>query len=434
MKKPLFCTGAMAFAAILVGLPFLTPAPAAQEAMPTVVWQTDWETARQKAVRENKPLFVRFRCFKMPADLAAVDAQIEKPAPGSPLEKLLAENVVPVRIGSLKGVDLNTFRFDYDLQLAGIMLDGRDSQTLARWGTRDAQSAASRISAQGLSAILAKTVTVYAARTPSSASTIKATALPPRTLDKAYPAFASTKRMTEPCWHCHYANDARIAREKAAGRLRKSALFMYPLPENVGLSLNKNAGNVVSEVRSGGAAQKAGVRVGDIIVRADEQPVYSAADLQRILNDISKRPLVLELRRVGTVESTVRAPVELAPGWRETEDISWRPSQGAVPPILGTWETPLTADERKDAKLPEIGLALRVSFVFAGEKWAASHGDLQVGDIIVGVNGQSPAIQTARQFHTWYRLNNTVGQTARFTVLRSGKQVVVPVQCVDVSL
>ncbi len=436
MKKSWCCAGAIGAATFFAGSLFLMPAPAAQENVAPsspVVWQTDWEAARQKAVRENKPLFVRFRCFKMPEGLAALDAQIEKPTPGSRLARLLQNGVVPVRVGSMKGVDLNTFRFDYDLQLAGVVLDGRDSQTLARWGTRDAQSATGRISVSGLEQTLVKACATYNARTPAVSNSPAGQPLPPRTIDTAYPAFAQSARNKEACWHCHYANDARVAEEKVAGTLRKSALFMYPLPETVGVTLDPASANRVALVAPASPAQKAGVRVGDTIVTTNGAPVYSSADFQAVLNRVpsSGRALTLGLERERVKR---KALLKLAPGWRESEDISWRPSQGAVPPILGTWETPLTADERKAAKLPDDGLALRVSFVFAGEKWAASHGDLQVGDIIVGANGQSPNIQTARQFHTWHRLHNTVGKTARFTVLRGGKQIVVPGQCVDVSL
>lgn len=401
---------------------------------PAVRWRTDWEAARKEAVAQNKPLFVRFRCFKMPPDLAQLDAEIEKPTPGSLLQKLLAEKYVPVRLGSIKGVDLNTFRFDYDLQMAGLVLDGRDSATLTRWGTRDAKSATSRISAQGLSTVLEQAAKTYAARTPDRANAASATTAP-LTLDKAFPAFAQSKRMNEPCWHCHYANDARLANEKAAGTLRKKALFMYPLPETIGLRCDKNAGNLVSSVLPASPAQKAGIHVGDSIVQAGSQPIYSSADLQAVLNDLPNGSLFLQIRRGNSGKKIGGATLYLAPGWREAEDISWRPSQGAVPPILGTWETPLSAEERKAAGLPEKGgLALRVSFVFAGEKWAASHGDLQINDVIIAVNGQSPPIENARQFHTWYRLHNEVGQTANFIVLRGGKKLTVPVGCVDVSL
>ena len=90
----------------------------------------------------------------------------------------------------------------------------------------------------------------------------------------------------------------------------------------------------------------------------------------------------------------------LPSGWR-TYDISARPSQGAIPPIFGFWEEPVPGSKT---------LALKVNFVFPGEKWAPSLGGLKLGDVIVAVDGKTLPQMTPRQFHTWLRLNKDVGQ------------------------
>ena len=77
-------------------------------------------------------------------------------------------------------------------------------------------------------------------------------------------------------------------------------------------------------------------------------------------------------------------------------------------------------------------MALRVSFLFAGEKWERTRGDLKLGDVIVGCSGKDLPDMTARQFHAYFRLNFDVGDVATLHVLREGKRLDIRVPCLDV--
>jgi hypothetical protein len=401
------------------------PAATAPVAAP-IRWHDDYGRARAEATAARKPLLVVFRCQNRP-EAAGLDTRDGR-ALDPELAALISKRYIPVRINNIKGINLADFRFDYDLQFAVLVMDGHDETTLARWGTRDAKSPTGRLSLAGLKHTLRLAADAY----------VRRRSFPGRRTRKLvlledYPVFARSRRASEPCYHCHYAYDAQLAGDWT-GVVSKAVLFRYPLPESVGITLDMARNNRVAAVRPGSPAAKAGVRTGDVIIQAEQTPVYSSADLQFALDqdataDPSSIPLTLE--RGGKL---LPRPVTLSlpHGWSEREDISWRASQGGVPPFLGTWETALSAKEKAAIGVPADRMALRITHLFSGEKWEKTRAGLEVGDVIVACDGEAPPAMDARRFHTWYRLRYAVGQTARLTVVRAGKRVTVAVPCVDV--
>lgn len=337
---------------------------------------------------------------------------------------------MPVRLTSMKGVDLSTFRFDYDLTFAALMMDA-DGRTYSRYGARDGESATARLSIPGLKAALRGVLARHEKEAGKPDAPARRRPRKPFTA-AAYPAFARSKIAGESCYHCHYANDARYKQLRADGVFTKAMLYRYPLPENLGITLEVDANNVVRSVRPGSPAHEAGVKAGDVLIAADGSPVLTSADLQFALDGVpDPGAVMLRLMRGGRPHKPVT--LRLGRGWRRT-DISWRPSQGAIPPILGIWEEPLTVEQKKQRGIAPGGMALRVSFLFPGEKWEKTRGDLRMGDVIVGVGGKDLGHMTPRRFHTFFRLNFEVGDTATLNVLRGGRRLDVPVPCLDVGV
>jgi hypothetical protein len=322
-------------------------------------------------------------------------------------------------------VDVDTFRFDYDLTLSGLFMDGRDNRILARWGARDSDSAIQRLSITGLKRALKNLAAVYASRKPESPKRP-----PGRTLPQRYPSFALTKRANESCYHCHYAHDAMLAQARADGTFKKAMLFMYPHPENIGITLDVDDNNRVRAVLPNTPAAKAGVQVGDRITQAENTTIHTTTDLQWALNPVSD-PGKVTLRVLRDGKPVGPLTLSLPDGWRKS-DISWRPSQGMIPPILGIWEQPLKPDEKQKIGVAPDKMALRISFMFSGEKWKKAQGDLKMGDIIVAVGGKDLPSMTPRQFHTHIRLNYEVGGTIPLTVLRGGQRMELTIPAVDV--
>ncbi len=336
-------------------------------------------------------------------DCKSIDAQVVRP--DDPQLTALLGRFVPVRLTSLKNVDLNTFRFDYDLTFTALMMNA-DGHTYSRYGTRDTNSATDRLSIPGLKTAMRGALAWHEKQAGKKPVTSSVT--PRKTFTAAdYPAFARSKLAQESCYHCHYANDARYKQLRADRTFTKRMLFQYPLPENIGITLNVDTNNVVKSVRPDSPAQRVGVKPGDVVVAANDTPVLTSADLQFILNGVPE-PGTVTLQVTRNQRPLKPMMLRLTRGWRET-DISWRPSQGAIPPILGIWEQPLTGDEKKQRGIAPDRMALRVSFVFPGEKWKATYGDLRLNDVIVGVGGRELGHMSPRQFHTYFRLNFNVG-------------------------
>lgn len=352
----------------------------------SIRWRDDSISARSEALTSGKPLLCVFHCQLKPTE-AGLETRDNRPSDSAILRQ--AAQYVPLRISSLKSVDLETFRFDYDLQFAALVIDPRDGATLARWGTRDSESDSERISAAGLAFTLREAFAAYKHRTPSRQSHPA-----PQTLMDD-PVFTTTARAREDCSHCHYAYDAEIARLRRNGIFTKARLFRYPLPETIGLTLDKDRGNRIVSVLPGSPAKRVGLQAGDTLTSVAGTAVYSSADLQYALDTVSDpgKVTVGYSRSGKPPTSTI---LSLPQGWRAREDISWRPSQGGVPPFLGTWEKPLSTDEKSCLGISPARLALRITTLFSGEKWAATHAGLSIGDVIIACDSETPpAVSTA---------------------------------------
>lgn len=306
--------------------------------------------------------------------------------------------VEPRFFGSLKGVDLSRYAFDYDLPLAALA-QTPIGVTVSRWGHEGATVASFS----------------HWLRRVTKAPWPHTVVSKPQTLPERYARFASTPRAALTCYHCHYAHDAQLETRRSVGTFTKRELFRYPPPSCLGIAL---ADDGVTVAKGSGL-----VRAQDRVLALNGAPLYSEADLRFGLDPLpdTGATVALTVERKGRRHAlTLRPPA----GWR-TYDISARPSQGAIPPILGFWEEPVAGSKT---------LALKVSFLFPGEKWRASQGDLRLGDVIVGVDGKTLPAMSARQFHSWFRLNKEVGQSADLTVVRVGKRLVVTIPCLELAL
>ena len=357
----------------------------------------------------------------------SLDAQVVRPE--DPELARLLNGFVPVRLTSMKGVDLNLFRFDYDQTFAILMMDA-DGATYSRFGSNDEKSDAGRMSVAGLKHAMEAVL----ARHARSQRTSSPPAGTPRNRPAAftiadYPKFARTKTAQQSCYHCHYANDARFLQARAEGTFRKALLFQYPFPENIGVTLETDRNNEVKAVLTRSAAEAGGVKARDRIVSANSVPIHTSADLQFALNSVAEPgSVVLEVERGGKLSGPLT--LALRAGWRRS-DISWRPSQGGIPPTVGLWAVPLTAVQKTERGLPVESMALRISFLFPGPEAARSRGDLKPDDVIVGINGRSTPAMNTRQFHAYFHVNFNVGDTVTLNVLRGSKRLDVPVPCVE---
>jgi predicted metalloprotease with PDZ domain len=314
----------------------------------------------------------------------------------------------------MRGVNLNVFDFDYDLVWAALFMNA-DETIYGRYGSRDAASADQHLSLAGLRYALREALAAH-----GRARTEKPPAAPPmvRTVDR-YPA---AKRLKEnACIHCHQAYDFHREELRATSQWQRDEVWVYPLPENVGLSLEVDQGNRVQAVAPHSPAARNGVKKGDTLMSVNGIRVASLADVQYALHRAPARgPIAVTWQHDG---KTRAAEWLLAEGWRQT-DISWRASTRRVGPPPCVHGEDLTAAEKKALGLSAKRLAFRQgNFVTT----AARQAGIRQNDIILGVD-QKELEMTAQQFGVYIRLNYRVGDRLTFNMLRDGQRLDLPLK------
>lgn|GEM_PF-1512393 len=64
-------------------------------------------------------------------------------------------------------------------------------------------------------------------------------------------------------------------------------IITAPLSEQLSKFFNVTRGVLVSEVRAGGAAERAGIKAGDCIIAINNEPVFSASDMNRLIDRLN---------------------------------------------------------------------------------------------------------------------------------------------------
>ena len=196
-------------------------------------------------------------------------------------------------------------------------------------------------------------------------------------------------------------------------------VFTYPTSANLGITVDSGEQSLVRTVQSGSPAARAGVRVGDRIVKAEGHRVLTLGDLSRVLEKIPVAGrLALQVQRQQQV---IPLRLELANGWRRSKDPSWRESLHMVGPNCGLWGRKLNVKERRRLKLKPEKLALKVTYIWGSHTRRAG---IKVGDIIVGLDGQTRDMNI-KQLHAHPTLNRNWGDTIPVVLRRNGQDVTV---------
>jgi len=114
------------------------------------------------------------------------------------------------------------------------------------------------------------------------------------------------------CIHCH--NVLEGLRKSIQGSIPVQLTAPYPTPQRVGIMLSTRERATVTDVDRYSPAEKAGIQVGDRIVRFGGQPIVSWADVQWVLyTAVDADPIKVEIDRGGR---PAEATMILPPGWR----------------------------------------------------------------------------------------------------------------------
>jgi hypothetical protein len=312
----------------------------------------------------------------------------------------------------MRGVDLDLFDFDYDLTWMGFFL-APDGRLLGRYGGRGPESAEGRISLAGLRTAMERALAATRQPRPAEQPMPRK---PARTADELP---AARRLPAQACIHCHQVYDFRRELLQTQDRWTLDEVWVYPLPENVGLTLERDRSHRVSSVAPQSAAFRAGLRPGDELASVNGVRVISFADVQYGLHRApASGRVAITWQREG---KTHEGELELAAGWRRT-DVSWRWSLRGLDPTPWVRGDDLTATEKRALGLAAGRLAFRQGPFVAGP---VAEAGIRQNDVIVGIDGKELEM-TARQFQAHVRLQYKVGDRITFNLLRDGARVDVP--------
>ena len=415
-------TTRIVFACLFVAMPLLSD-DALRERLKdangvrTDVWvYNDIGKAIEQARRENKPIFVTFRCVPC-KDCAAFDADV---ANGNErVREIAQEKFISVRQIEMKGVDLALFQFDHDLNWAGMFINA-DGVVYARYGTQSAEGSDAYNSIDGLINTMNRVLELHA-NYPQNKAELQGK----RGLAKAFktalemPGLQNPQKLAQQtergnCIHCHNIHDAEQVNAKQTGAFTQDLLWRYPLPDNIGLKIDRVSGINVDKVLEGTPAAAGGLKAGEDIVKMNGQRITSIADMQWVLHHIPNTAAAVVVEGSQSGKRTLSLPA----GWKKY-DISWRGSMWSLSPRLSAWTPEATEAQREQLRIPKDQTAFQVKSInrnMPGGKNAYEAG-LRQGDVIVAMNGQ-PLPKTPQQFNVHIKLNYKPGDQLPVTVLR----------------
>ena len=239
-----------------------------------------------------------------------------------------------VRLTRIDNLDLNLFEFDYDLTFMVFFLNAEE-KVYARYGGRDAESADGRQSLEGLRYTMQSVLQMHQAAEKRFA--------PKSQKSPKYIREVAVGRRRGGCLHCHQVKEILNTQLQKLGQWSRERIWRYPLPDNLGLVLEMDRGNVIKEVHDHSAAAAAGLRSGDVVQRLGPVPIHSFGDAQFALDRAPASGSIPIVWRRG--EQITTGNLTLPRGWRKS-DISWRPSLQRLVPAARLYGIDLTADEK----------------------------------------------------------------------------------------
>jgi hypothetical protein len=384
----------------------------------------DLPRAVAEAKSSGKPLLVVLRCVPCPPG-KALDERVMMP------DKELAEierQFVCLRVIQTNGLDLGVFQYDYDQSWAAMFLNA-DMTVYGRYGTRAASGPQSDglLSQGGFQHAAERALALHKAYPGNKAQlAAKSGAKPEYKTPTEIPGLTdrpAKATVRQQCIHCHMVKEFAMRAKWEAGKLTKDDLYVYPMPERIGLTMDVEDGLLVKTVAAGSPAAKAGLASGDELLSMASQPLVSTADIQWALHRLpNESSLPVAIRRQGQSQTKT---VSLAGDWKKS-DIGWRASSW-YGLRHGVKTEPLPAAEKSSRGIKDGGLALVVKGLHGKGGPKVQAAGLRMNDVIVAVDGKSEALSES-DFLAHLRLNHGPEDKVRLTVLRGDdrKELTIP--------
>jgi len=384
--------------------------PAALEAaveLP-VLWRTNLTQSLAEARAANRPLFVTFRCLPCKQCSDFDKAVLEGGAELSPILR----QFVTVRLTDAADIDFRIFPVegfaDMDLSWWGWFLSP-DARVYGVFGGRDHLSDSTRISKAALITSLQRALAHH--HDPRRAKwdvdgpapDLGGPAKSPRQLPgfEGWQSRAHPEEKKQTCIHCHQVNDILRQPAVSAKTFNKQRDFdVWPLPENVGLTLDRDHGLRVTSVAAGSAAAKAGLKAGDVLGAAEGRRLLGQTDFRGALHRGPRGAGEMEVWWTRGSE-VLSGKLAVADGWRKTV-LDWRMSvsQGIVGAYPTFWPLGANPQRRQQLNIAADRMAVQ-PYMGSNQKGAAFVAGMRPNHVLTAVNGQSPNL-VGRAFLVWF--------------------------------
>jgi serine protease Do len=327
----------------------------------------------------------------------------------------LSKAFVCVRMQSMNGVNINLFQFERDLTWMAFFMDAQD-RFYARYGGREDTDAESHLTKASLVRTMKEVLELHR-KGDVQKSRYEPAPEPVRTPEEIPTMRAMmAKRKENQCIHCHDVKVAELRHLQDLGRFSRDQVFTYPAPSSVGIHLDSHNQNAVHSITPESAADRAGIRAGDILLSAGGQRILTFADFTRVLElTPTQSTLPLEIQRAT---HRLHSVLHLSGPWRRTQDPSWRESLHVAGPGGGFWGQKLPEAERNLIGLSAARMAVRVTFIWGEHTRKAG---FKKDDVIVKFDGLTTDM-TISQLHAHLNLNRNYGDSIPVTVRRDREE------------
>ena len=386
-----------------------------------VVWRTDFLAALAEARETDRPLFVTWRCLPC-KQCAEFDKNVLE---GSAALDPLLRRFVTVRMTDAARLDERYFPYrthqDLDLSWWAYFLRP-DGALYGVFGGKDHVSDATRISEKALVNSLRRVLQHHydprrktwniAGDSPDPSAAMKGPkdTRGYRLLRAKRPGLGKPHAQHGACIHCHQVGDMQTMEWLDAGTFRADLLLQkWPLPENVGITLDRDHGLLVTAVTPDSPAADAGVRAGDKLGMADGTRLFGQADFRGVLHRASHGADSIELAWTREGEVFTR-PLQVAPGWRVAAN-SWRKTvyDGVYGPTMGFF--PLNGPEAGKGR----GLSIKPWMGRPPQDRPIYQTGLRPDMEIIAIDDMADDLPT-RQLITWFRFKYRPGEKVTYTV------------------
>jgi hypothetical protein len=332
------------------------------------------------------------------------------------------------------GVDIGLFNFQRQLTWAAVFLNA-DGTVYGRYGSRGPRRGMKDndkdISLEGFKSALEGALEIHKGYPGNKASLAgKRGSAPlaerPERLPAAPPEEAKPAAGGEHgCVHCHQVQDWELmSLWKASKPVPDALIWPYPMPDALGLVLDPRQRATVSRIEEGSAAQQAGFRSGDKVLKLEGQPIISIADVQWVLHQ-AEEPSTLAAE-VERGERRERLELSVPQGWRRRTDFANTLSLGWTTRmfVAGMRSTALGAEEKRRLGLDSGALALRIDEITPDwvkrRNTSAREIGLRKGDVIVEVDGKKTAMSESELLR-YLLQEKKPGDKVELSYLRDGK-------------